>query len=194
MVLIIDEDEAEEILKQSKVGRYFILGNVKIGEAVNIEFLSGIGKVDQGDEDIAGRIWNNDWTKYEAKARVNNIDTVISLGGSRNPGLLSLLEARRENNVPFSEIAGSKWRLTRVDTYEFEWKYLGKEGQSSDVNILKDAINSLKEEGVFKEGQEIDEDSLLVSLAIRSHLDRDIVKDNIDKLELKKKNGKYIIK
>jgi len=144
-------DDWNNIQKQQP-SRYYIQ-SVDDGK-VRVTFDSEIVIVEKGDEDILGRVWQNDWKKVEAKAFINGEPKIYSLGNAEWSKTRDFINACKANGIRPEDVPGSVFDVTMSGPFEQEIVYLGKAdklGKSSDEllkideNLKRDALEAIKD-------------------------------------------------
>jgi len=145
----ITEDLFDDILKDG--GSQYFFYQEDTGEIIVI-FRSSMEKFEPGEEDFIGRVWSpkimdaqgnplldnkgnprEPWAKFEAKATINNIDQILSMGGRKSPLLNNFIRAMKREDVSNKDLVGTKWSINKVGPGYNDWdiKYLGKEEEES---------------------------------------------------------------
>ena len=144
----VNEDTWNAIQKNSQ-GDYFILG--EDNGKVEVEILSPHYVVEQGDEDLAGRIWNNEWAKNEIKALVDEETKIMSLGWATHPFLRTFIAACKKNGVTPDTLEGTRWTMQKTGEYEYKIEYLGRSknttstsSQQQELKTNQDPVETLK--------------------------------------------------
>lgn len=138
---ILTEKEVMDILNKSKVGKYFMLGNIEVGDSIEVKILSPIAKISQGEMDLNNVLWNREWTGFQVKGEVFGKETVISLGGENSSTLTSFLVAIMNNNLKLNEIVNTKWIVHRADRFDYKWTKI--EDKTTEI-IIEETLNKLE--------------------------------------------------
>ena len=192
-------DELEKDIKSSGI-QYKII-ETKDGK-VYVEFLTPLWLVEEGEEDILGRIWKQEWAKNEARAMIyhnpkfeGGQQVCLSLGWT-NSLLWRLLKARcQENNIKPQDLAGTRWTIFKKNDTEADFNYIGRvdsketkkkvEKKSPDIpdnsyDRIKTTVTEIKPE-LSEDG--IEEDKFIKAIAIRANMNDDKVKEHLDNLK-----------
>lgn len=120
---------------------------------VTIVFRSGIRKVEPGEEDSAGRIWNpklvdangnpmldfkgnpkEPWTKFEAEVTIDGAPNIYSFAGEKSSILRSFIMAMNKEGISNNDLPGTKWTIDRIGKWDWKIMYVGREDNSSPSN------------------------------------------------------------
>jgi len=151
MVKKLTSDDWDKIQKEAP-SRYFIQ-SVEDG-TLRVTFDSEIVSVEKGDEDLLGNIWQNDWTKNEAKVFIKSEPKIYSLGGQGWSFMRQFISVCKENGLTPDDIPGSVFDITKTGDWEQEIKYVGtsdeiKSDSKSPIEIdedkKRDIIDTIKE-------------------------------------------------
>ena len=139
----LTQEDVNEILRGQT--KYFIQ-RPEDGKVV-VEFESNIYKVEKGDIDFLGNVWNHDWDKYEAKAKVNGEPKVYSFGSRRNPFLREFLNTLKMYNLTPNTISGTKWEIQFLDNFKYNIRPLNGDAVQPQIDMDKviDAIKKFKQ-------------------------------------------------
>ncbi len=204
MAEIVTEETWDELERDlSNTLTYYILS--PDDGKVYIEFLSPLYMTKMGDEDLAGRIWEKEWAKFEAKVMVYKNDD-FKLGESkcmsfawRNSLIFRTFKARcLENNISPDDLPGTLWMFQKENNNSIDIKFLGwkKESKSKDkpkkkvednYSILLNILNDIKDE--ISDGIELDK--FVNILAIKSRLNKSEILNLIPKLQENKIIAKH---
>ncbi len=151
MVKKLTSDDWDKIQKEAP-SRYFI-HSVEDGK-LRVTFDSEIVSVEKGDEDLLGNIWQNDWTKNEAKCFINGEPKIYSLGGQGWSFMRQFISVCKANGLSPDDIPGSVFDITKTGDWEQEIEYIGesdklpsdsKEPIKVDENKKQDVMDTIKE-------------------------------------------------
>ena len=142
----VSNDMLDEILKEA--GSQYFFHKEDTGE-VTLTFESGILKVEPGEEDAVGRIWNppttdkqgnpildfqgnvkEPWVKFEAKVLIKGIPHVYSFSGIKSSILKNFIMAMKKAGIENNKLPGTTWSIDRVGKWDWSIKYLGREGDN----------------------------------------------------------------
>jgi len=181
----ITPEDVNEILKSQT--KYFI--QTPADGKKTVEFETNIYKVEKGDVDFLGNVWNNDWDKYEAKAKVDGEPKVYSFGSRRNPFLREFLKTLKQHNLTPNSISGTKWEIEFLDNFRYNIKYLGgASGESApqiDLDKVIDALKKFKELTPELVNDGINPNDLKKVISIRASIRADLVDAILPELEKK---------
>jgi len=159
----VDNELLDQILKDSGGNYYYH----KEGTVILI-FESGISKVEPGEEDSVGRIWNppladkqgnpildfqgnpkEPWAKFEARVIIDGVSRVYGFSGVKSSILKNFVMAMKRENISNDKLPGTKWSIERVGRWDWNIKYLGREGDkksssSKATKIDQKIIDALK--------------------------------------------------
>jgi len=182
----LTDDMLDEILAKSSM-EYFI-HREDVGEVI-ITFTSGIRKIEPGDTDSAGRVWNpkivdengnpildrngkplEQWEKYEATGMINGVPYVYSFGGKRGSQLKAFILAMKANNIKNEDLPGTKWSINRVNRWDWDIRYLGKDNstsqsQSNNIDLFRNALKSFETDRT-----EFTKNEIITYLSFATHL------------------------
>jgi hypothetical protein len=203
---VVDSGTWDEIQSMSP-SQYLIMKQDM--DPVKVTFLTGHNVCEPGDEDLAGRVWDKDWTKNEVKCERDNGEKVIlSLGGPKSPLLRTFIGKWKEEGLTPNTLVGTKWYVDQVGQYDYDIRFLGRvdEGSSSSSSsstsnkpnnydkVLK-TINELSDAPGVANG--VDEEALITGIAIKSSVSKEDIKKCINILtddgKIDVKEGKYYI-
>ena len=149
------DNELDKILAESPAQYFF--HKEENGE-VTVVFTSGIRKVDPGNEDSVGRMWNpktiddkgqvkEPWSKFEATVMMDGVPFVYSFGGKGGSLLIKFVSAMKYNGISNADLPGTKWSINRASKWDWVMKYLGREAVTiGDTLVLfKTALKAVKE-------------------------------------------------
>jgi len=144
-----------DTIQKNRPARYFIQ-NVEDGK-VRVKFDTEIYKVETGDQDGLGNVWDKDWNKIEAKATIldhkdkANIGAskIYSLGGEGFSFFSDFIACCKNNGVRPEDVPGAVFDITKTDQFKQEIIYIGREG-SGTVNptgteVKEDLLADAKE-------------------------------------------------
>jgi hypothetical protein len=187
----VTDEMFSKILSES--GSQYFIHREDTGR-VEIVFETGICKVEPGEEDSIGRIWNppttdaqgnplldfngnprEPWAKYEAKVLINGASNVYSFSGEKSSILRNFIQAMNREGIKNVDLPGTKWTIDRIGRWDWDMKYLGKGDNSpspsteSQANLDPKIIEALK----VKKDQSVDgipKNDMLAYLAFVTHL------------------------
>ena len=168
MAKIVNDELFDEIISEGPTS--YFKHTEEVGE-VEVVFKSGIFRVDPGEEDIEGRIWNpplvdkvtgqpyldfngnprQPWTKYEARCTIDGLENIYPFNGRKSSILRAMLGVMKSNGISNSDLPGTKWTINRTGKWDWKVTYLGKEDDSSSSSTTKEEI---KIEEKINEGNE----------------------------------------
>ena len=161
----IDSEMFGEIIKSCSSDYFFYKEDS--GEII-VVFKSDIQVFRPGDEDFVGRIWSpktmdangnplldnkgnprQPWDKYEAKATINGIEQILSMGGLKSPLFNNFVRTMKQQGIENDDLPGTKWSINKVGAGYNDWdiQYLGREEieespSSSNDNNKKEKIET----------------------------------------------------
>jgi len=154
---IEDNKMFDEILANS--GSQYFFHRLENG-LVEVVFKSGIRKIEPGEEDSAGRIWNpkltdpdgnpmldrqgkikTPWTKFEAEVAIKGVPHIYSFSGEKSSILRNFIMAMKQQEISNSELPGTRWNIERIGQWDWRIQYLGREEEEKSSPSIKIATN-----------------------------------------------------
>lgn len=219
MAKIVSEDEWNEIQGVSSNGKsgYFVLK--EDDGTVTVTLKSPHLSVKMGEQDSLNRMWQKDWTKNEIKVDINgpNLEEknkgekVLLLGGMKSPLLRYFIKAWKANGLNPKTIEGTKWEVTKTDTYEYTITRLDTDDSvetpstktppvekqakipekkkapttpTEKVQEIIDIATELKSEPELQEGMSVED--FIAAVGIRGEVSMVEIEKNLKTLERKK--------
>jgi len=214
----LTDDMFEDILKEIP-SQYFYYKE----DTGKIEVLmkSPIEKIEPGEEDLIGRVWNppvedaqgnpimnrdgstrEPWAIFQAKCEINGVEHVLGLGGERGAFLRTFAQVMKSNDIKNSELDGTKWSIfgVREKYWNYTIQYIGRgdesESPSTNTNIDNKIVEALKVKKDMSEGGLAKNDVIAYLAVTTSNKAKDIEsqwKDFIDSKLIKEEKGKVYI-
>ena len=145
-----------DAIQQKRPARYFIQ-SVEDGK-VRIKFDTEIYRVEPGEKDGLGNVWNKDWNKIESKVTIVDhrdklligTSKIYSLGGEDFSFFGDFIACCKRNDIRPESIPDKVFDITKTDVWEQVIEYVGSENKS----ITKEEKIEI-EENLFGDGIEV---------------------------------------
>jgi len=189
----VDDSLFKEILSKSQSQYFFHKDDTG---RIELVFETTICKIDPGEEDLAGRIWDpkltdadgnprldkngnpiEPWTTYQAKVNItkaaNATDIgpkVYSFGGERSPQLREFIKAVVNMGFSSKDLPGTKWEIEKIGQWDWDVKYVGKEESNPPAKPTESIDKNI----------DVDFDKIKSALAVKKDQGNNgITKDNL---------------
>jgi hypothetical protein len=146
MAKIVSNEMLKDILANSPTS--YFKHTEEIGE-IEVVFTGEICKVEPGEEDVEGRLWNppivdkvtgepykdfkgnprQPWAKFEALCLINGQPNVYPFGAGNSSILRAFIAGMTKAGI--ENITGTKWSINRTGRWDWIINYLGKEDVGS---------------------------------------------------------------
>jgi hypothetical protein len=200
MAKVVTMKDFETLKEEESKSDYFIL-KADNGQVV-IEFKSPLYSIQEGDEDLFGRVWNQDWTKHEALAIVEEREVSYSFGGQKSPNYWAFRNKCMELGIKPDELSGTVWSvLNHPDASyqeQYEYKFIGRkdikeekkkpakkeEASDEDLDNVIKVITKFKKDNPDV-ANDLKMDGLVTVISMHAHMSKTKAESYIEKLQAK---------